>query len=86
MTTIQERLRAAAVSPDAFELPDLLLEAASALEEREAALVDALRSWSFGNGQQHTHSWHDRADWIERHKVVGNLWAKAILSSRDGAK
>ncbi len=35
MTTLQDRLRAAAMSPDAFDLPDLMREAADALDERE---------------------------------------------------
>lgn len=35
-----------------------------------AALADALRTWTFSEGQQHTHTWHDREDWRERHRAA----------------
>jgi len=44
MTTLQDRLRAAAMSPDAFDLPDLMREAADALDERDE-LLDLFTCW-----------------------------------------
>lgn len=35
--------------------------------ELRAAIRDADRSWSFSDGQAHTHSWHDKQDWRARH-------------------
>lgn len=32
-----------------------------------AALRDALANWTFDRHQGHTHTWHDREDWKERH-------------------
>lgn len=40
------------------------------LAVERAALTDALRTWSFDDAQRHTHSWHDREDWYERHATV----------------
>lgn len=50
MTTLQDRLRAAAMSPDAFDLPDLMREAADALDERER-LVRAAYEEGFREGE-----------------------------------
>lgn len=44
-----------------------LAQRAVMLREANAAIADALLVWSFSDGQQHTHSWHDREDWKERH-------------------
>ncbi len=59
MTTLQDRLRAAAMSPDAFDLPDLMREAADALDERErriAVCEQALRAISFAKPDRLDHS------------------------------
>jgi hypothetical protein len=37
-------------------------------EKMRKALSDARASWSFSDGQAHTHTWHDKAGWIERNK------------------
>lgn len=47
----------------------------SRLARAKAALADAESSWSFDDGQMHTHSWHDREDWRERN-------AEALRSAR----
>lgn len=67
MTTLQERLRAAAMSPDAFDLPDLMREAADALDERERwrELADrAARLWRrpSGHGAGEALNWLDDYD------------------------
>jgi len=50
---------------------DPLLAAKSAEVERlRAALEDAIQTWTFSDGQFHTHSWHDREDWFARHPVA----------------
>lgn len=57
---------------DSFIGSKALVEAiATALEaaRREAAteiLAELRGAWSFTDGQRHTHSWHDREDFIER--------------------
>lgn len=48
--------------------------------ELAGAVKDALESWSFGSDQHHTHTWHDRADWIGR-----NLAAVKYATAEDAA-
>ena len=40
----------------------------TALAAQQEALRDANASWSFSDGQAHTHTWHDKADWMERNR------------------
>lgn len=42
----------------------------ASLAAAHAALKDAMDSWSFDEGQRHTHTWHTREDWYERHETV----------------
>lgn len=46
-----------------------------AIECFRDALIDALRTWRFDDGQFHAHSWHDREDWVARHPIVKQLRA-----------
>lgn len=51
-------------------------ETRATLARSNAALVDALETWTFDRGQQHIHTWHDRENWKERH-------AAAIQAARE---
>ncbi len=44
----------------------------------EAILEDLKDAWSFNKHQQHTHSWHDKQDFIEK-------WTAAIARARQSA-
>ena len=63
----------AATDPAAFLLS--VRDRIAALEVVNAMLRDALRdaleTWTFSDSSQaHTHTWHDREDWKERHREV----------------
>lgn len=62
---------------------DELTDARALLAVERAALTDALRTWSFDDAQRHTHSWHDREDWIERHPTLRAL-AQPRAEQKDG--
>ena len=55
---------------------------ASENAELRAAIQDAYRRWSFSSTQQHTHTWHDRADWIAAHPIIHDLIRAAELLAR----
>jgi hypothetical protein len=38
--------------------------------ELEALLREGMKAWSFSDEQQHTHTWHDRADWVAKVKAA----------------
>jgi hypothetical protein len=38
--------------------------------ELEALLREGVKAWSFNDEQQHTHTWHERADWVEKVKAA----------------
>ena len=40
------------------------------LAEANAAIRDALDSWTFDERQWHTHSWHDLENWKEKHSAA----------------
>ena len=85
MTTIQERLRAETELTDDPTVIPLLLEAASALEERDARVREAYEE-GFREGENAgISSCH-----YEKSVGIVKAWedsdAKAALSARDGAK
>lgn len=54
-------------------------------DDLEAALRDAVRTWTFSDAQFPEHSWHDREDWYERHAVAREVRA-ALRSGGEGEK
>ena len=58
------------------------LEASERIGRMEKALIDAIRTWTFNDHQHHTHSWHDREDWFERHEVAREI-RKALGRGRE---
>lgn len=44
------------------------VEQAAALRAREEILADLDKYWSFTEEQQHTHSWHDKQDFLKKWK------------------
>lgn len=51
--------------PDWLDTQLSLAHAAGKAEGREETIVLVKKYWMFDENQQHTHSWHDRADFLE---------------------
>lgn len=51
---------------DPAKIVDLMREAAGVVAAHRAARNEIRDWWGFDNQQQHTHSWHEREDFIVR--------------------
>lgn len=81
--TVRELTRLAQSEPSVLDREVVLVEDARSESERlREALRDAIQTWSFTDGQQHTHSWHDREDWFARHPVALDL-RRALAKEED---